>query len=165
MTIGVVQRPHGIKGEVVVEPFSDNESRFEDLVEVRVVGPRGGRMLTVDGFFPHKGRLVIQFDEIRTVEAAEILRGAELRVPLTALPQLPKGSYYHHELKGLDVRIESGESIGVVEDIFETGAAPVLVIRDSSKTESLVPLVDAFILEVDVPGGFMRVKAKGVVRS
>lgn len=166
VTIGIVLRPHGIRGEVVVEPLTDNENRFATLEEVRVVRPSGSAVrLKVASMFPHKGRLVIQFEGIASIEDAETLRAAELRIPTASLPALPAGSYYHHELRGLDVRVESGESIGTVTDLWETGATPVLVIHDAKARETLLPLVDAFILEVDVKGGFMRVKASGTVRS
>ena len=166
VTIGIVLRPHGIRGEVVVEPLTDNEARFSTLEDVRVVRPSGlSARLKVSSMFPHKGRLVIQFEGIKSIEDAETLRAAELRIPIASLPSLPAGSYYHHELRGLDVRVESGDSIGTVTDLWETGATPVLVIHDDKARETLLPLVDAFILEVDVKGGFMKVKAAGTVRS
>jgi 16S rRNA processing protein RimM len=166
VTIGIVLRPHGIRGEVVVEPLTDNEDRFSTLTEVRLVRPQGPTvLLKVASMFPHKGRLVIQFGGITSIEDAETLRAAELRIPLASLPALPAGSYYHHELRGLDVRVESGQSIGKVTDLWETGATPVLVIQDARARETLLPLVDAYIIEVDVKGGFMRVRAEGTVSS
>ncbi len=115
--------------------------------------------------FPHKSRLVIQFEGISSIELAETLRNAELRIPIASLPPLPDGSYYHHELRGLDVRVESGASIGTVSELWETGATPVLMIHDGQGRETLLPLVDAFIIEVNVKGGFMRVKSAGTVSS
>lgn len=166
VTIGIVLRPHGIRGEVVVEPLTDNETRFATLEEVRLARPSGGDLkLRVVSMFPHKSRLVIQFEGISSVEHAETLRNAELRIPVASLPTLPEGSYYHHELRGLEVRVESGASIGRVTDLWETGATPVLMINDERGKETLLPLVDAFILEVNVKGGFMRVKAAGTVSS
>ena len=164
VTIGIVLRPHGIRGEVVVEPLTDNDTRFATLEEVRLVRPSGtATRLRVVSMFPHKARLVIQFEGIGDIDQAETLRGAELRIPMASLPALPAGSYYHHELRGLDVRVESGASIGKVTNLWETGATPVLVIHDDQNRETLLPLVDAFILEVNVSGGFMRVKASGTV--
>ncbi len=166
VTIGVVLRPHGIRGEVVVEPLTDNETRFATLEDVRLARPRGSDLrLRVVSMFPHKSRLVIQFEGITTIEQAETLRGGELRIPVASLPPLPDGSYYHHELKGLDVRVESGASIGTVTSLWETGATPVLVIHDAQAKETLLPLVDEYILEVNVKGGFMRVKAVGTVST
>ncbi len=166
VTIGVVLRPHGIRGEVVIEPLTDNEDRFASLEEVRVVRRSGSSArLKVASMFPHKGRLVIQFEGITSIQDAETLRAAELRIPIASLPSLPAGSYYHHELRGLEVRVESGASIGTVTDLWETGATPVLVIHDDKARETLLPLVDAFILEVNVEGGFMKVKASGTVSA
>lgn len=166
VTIGVVLRPHGIKGEVVVEPLTDNEDRFAHLEEVRLARPSGSStVLRVASMFPHKGRVVIRFEGVSGMDEAEGLRGAELRIPLSALPKLPAGSYYHHQLKGLEVKVETGASLGTVTDLWETGPTPVLVIQDGAKKETLMPLVDAFILEVNLEQGFMRVKASGTVSS
>jgi len=166
VTIGVILRPHGIKGEVVVEPLTDNDSRFSELESVRVVRPSGAASrLQVASMFPHKGRLIVHFGGVESVEEAEALRGAELRIPIQSLPELPRGSYYHHELQGLDVRVESGASIGKVTSLWETGPTPVLVIHDPKGKETLFPLVESFILEVDLKAGFMRVKAAGTVSS
>ena len=61
VTIGVVLRPHGIRGEVVVEPLTDNETRFATLEEVRLVRPSGKDLtLKVASMFPHKARLVVE---------------------------------------------------------------------------------------------------------
>jgi len=166
VTIGVILRPHGIRGEVVVEPLTDNDERYRTLEDVRVVRSNGtSRTLRVSSLFPHKSRLVIQFDGVTDIDQAETLRNAELRVPLSALPVLPAGSYYHHELKGLDVIDETDRSIGKVSEIWDTGATPVLIIHDAAKRETLFPLVDQFVVEVDVKRGMMRVKAAGTVSS
>jgi len=166
VTIGVILRPQGIRGEVVVEPLTDNDERFRTLEDVRVVRSNGtSRTLRVSSLFPHKSRLVIQFDGVTDIDQAETLRNAELRVPLSALPVLPAGSYYHHELKGLDVIDEADRSIGKVSEIWDTGATPVLIIHDAAKRETLFPLVDQFVVEVDVKRGMMRVKAAGTVSS
>ncbi len=151
---------------MVVEPLTDNETRFRTLEEVRLARPTGADLkLRVVSMFPHKSRLVIQFEGIDSIEGAETLRNAELRIPMASLPGLPEGSYYHHELRGLDVRVESGASIGKVSELWETGATPVLIIHNEQGRETLLPLVDAFIIEVNVKGGFMRVKAAGTVSS
>jgi 16S rRNA processing protein RimM len=164
VTIGIVLRPHGIRGEVVVEPLTDNEDRFTTLHEVRLVRPSGSATrFKVVSMFPHKARLVIQFEGISSIDEAETLRGAELRIPIAALPALPEGSYYHHELRGLDVLVETGASIGSVTQVWETGATPVLMIHDDQARETLLPLVDEFIIEVNVKGGYMKVKAAGTV--
>ncbi len=166
VTIGVVVRPHGLRGEVVVEPLTDNEDRFSQLDQVRLVRPSGeASSRRVLSMFPHKGRLVIHFEGIDQVEDAESLRGSELRIPIESLPELPRGSYYHHQLIGLDVQVETGASIGTVTGLWETGATPVVIVHDSAGKETLLPLVDAFVVEVDVPGRIMRVKAAGTVSS
>ena len=70
---------------------------------------------------------------------------------------LPAGSYYHYQLKGLTVVDAAGAVVGRIEDLLETGAAVVLVVRDGAR-ETLIPLADAFVQSVDLAASRMVVK-------
>jgi len=164
VTIGRVIKPQGRRGEVAVLPISDRRGRFEAPLRVFVPGPGGeSRALAVTDNWPHKGRLVLKFDGVDTIDDAEKLRGMDLRIPEGDLEVLPAGSYYHHQLRGLRAYDESGRELGVVADILQTGAgADVLVIRGSAG-ESLVPLAASFIREVDLAGGRLVAAAMEMV--
>lgn len=157
VAIGRVVKPQGRKGEVLAEPLSDRPDRFPSLRRVYVPGPAGGsREVAVSACWPHKGRFVLKLDGVDSIDAAETLRGMELRIGEEELAPLPEGSYYHHQLVGLRVEDASGRALGSVADILETGAAPVLVVRGSGG-ELLVPLAESFVRSVDVAGGRMVV--------
>jgi 16S rRNA processing protein RimM len=154
VAIGRVVKPQGRRGEVAVEPLSDRPGRFPGLRRAWLPRPGGGaRAVTVAGCWPHKGRFVLKLEGVDSIEAAEALRGMELRIGEEELEALPAGSYYHHQLRGLRAEDESGRALGAVEDILETGAtAPVLVVRGPGG-ETLVPLAESFVRQVDLPGG------------
>ena len=154
VAIGRVVKPQGRKGEVLVEPFSDRPDRFPGLVRAYVPGPAGSsRAVTVTGCWPHKHRFVLKLQGIDSIDQAETLRGLELRIPEEELPVLPAGSYYHHQLRGLRVEDEAGGEVGRVEDILVAGGeAPVLVVRGPGG-ETMVPLAESFIRQVDLAGG------------
>jgi 16S rRNA processing protein RimM len=158
VAIGRVVKPQGRKGEVVVEPFSDRPDRFPSLRAVNVPGEDGqARVLEVESCWPHKGRFVLKLKGIDSISAAETLRGFEVRIGEEELAALPAGSYYHHQLKGLEVVDESGAPLGTVQDILETGGeAPVLSVRLRG-AETLIPLADAFVRRVDLEGGRITV--------
>jgi len=151
VTIGRAIKPQGRRGEIVVEPLSDRPDRFTHLTHVFVPGEGGAaRKVAVSSTWPHKGRVVVKLEGVDSIDAAEGYRGLELRISEADLAALPAGSYYHHELRGLDVVDEKGRAVGRVEDLLETGAATVLVIRAEGR-ETLVPLAEGFVLSVDVP--------------
>jgi 16S rRNA processing protein RimM len=114
--------------------------------EVRVLGCR-----------PHKGRFVLAIEGVSTIDEAEALRGAELRIEEQELAALPAGSFYHHELVGLRAVDERGADVGAVEEILETGAETrVLVVRGPGG-ETLLPFAETFVKSVDLAGGLIVV--------
>jgi 16S rRNA processing protein RimM len=154
VSIGLVVKPQGRKGEVLVQPFSDRPERFPTLRAVYVPGESGAaRAMEVVACWPHKGRFVLKFEGVDSMDDAEAFRGMDLRIGENELPALPAGSYYHHQLKGLAAFDEAGAAMGTVQDILETGGeAPVLTLRGAG-TETLIPLAEAFVREVDLARG------------
>jgi 16S rRNA processing protein RimM len=157
VTIGVVVKPQGRRGEVAVEPTTDDPERFPGLRRAWLPGPgEGGHPVEVTSCFAHKGRYVLKLAGVDSIDEAERLRGQDLRIPEEDLPALPEGSYYHHQLRGLRVEDARGAALGVVADVLEAGSAPVLVVRGEAG-ETLVPLVAEFLREVDLAGGRLAV--------
>lgn len=106
--IGRVVKPHGIRGEVVVEPLSDVVGRFDPGVELVVADtPR-----TIASSRPHAGRLLVAFEGLVDRTAAETLRGATLVAAARDLDD--QDVYYVHELVGLDVVTDDGDWVGEV---------------------------------------------------
>lgn len=149
VAIGVVVRPHGRHGEVVVEPWSDRPERFPTLREAYAVGiaPVPERV-RVERARPHKRRFVLKLAGVDSIDDAERYRGAELKIEAAELAPLPAGAYYHHELIGSRACDAGGETVGEVRAIVETGAVPVLSI-DTVDGELLLPLIERFVTRVD----------------
>lgn len=154
VTVARVVKPQGRHGEVVAQPLSDRPDRFTEMREVYVHLPSGGvERKSVTSVWPHKGRFVIKLQGADTIEQAEALRGAELCVGVEELLTLPAHTYYHHEIQGLRVETPSGEVLGRVEALWDTGGeAVVLVVRDG-ETEHLIPFASPFIEAVEPATG------------
>lgn len=164
VVIGRVVKPQGRKGELLTEPFSDRPERFPSLRKAYVTAPGGGfREVRVSSCWPHKGRFVLKLEGVDSIDDAEGYRGLDLCIPEKDLPELPAGSYYHHELKGLRVEDASGRSLGRVEDLLETGAGAAVLIVRGPEGESLVPLAEHFVRRVDLPGKRLVVALPEVV--
>jgi 16S rRNA processing protein RimM len=152
VTVGRISRPHGIRGQVVIAPATDFvPDRF--AVGATVWMERSGQVveLRVTASREHGGRAIVGFAGIETRNDAELLRGVELRVPDTALPALPSGSFWVHDLVGCRVTTVAGDDLGQVRRVEFGGAAPLLVIaRDAESGEVLIPMVDAMCPRVDV---------------
>lgn len=135
--VGRVGRPHGVDGAFVVDGGSADEARF---AVGAVLLADGAPATVVVSRRVGSGRRAVKLDR-------PVPRGAELCVPRDALPELEEGSYYVADLVGLDV-LDEGETVGVVRDVLPGPANDVLELD----TGLLLPLVEACVREVDLPG-------------
>jgi 16S rRNA processing protein RimM len=136
--VGRVGRPHGLRGEFVVERASEAPERFEPGARVYV----GREPATVVQRKRSGGRLVVKLD--RDVE-----RGLALELPESELPEPAEGAYYAFQLAGLAVVEEDGRAVGTVEEI-EPGVANDVLRLDSGVA---LPLVEDCVREVDLEAG------------
>lgn len=139
--VGVIARPHGIRGQVIVNPETDfPEDRFRPGATLFV--NREGRVepLTVTTFRMQQGRPVIGLESVADMNAARELAGLEFRVPAADLVELPDGMFYHHDLIGCVVTTADGRDVGVVSAV-EGDAGTTRLVVGSAAGEVLIPLV------------------------
>jgi 16S rRNA processing protein RimM len=168
--VGRIARAHGNRGQVIVNPETDfPDERFQTGREL-IVGARGGpRRVVIASVRFHRGRPIVGLEGIDTMNDAEALAGAELRVPESELAQLPQGTFYHHELVGCEVRRRDGRTIGTVRAVEGPMAGSILVL-DTRQGEVLVPLASDIcvsidparrVIVVDPPEGLIELNEKG----
>ena len=150
--VGRIARAHGNRGQVIVDPATDfPEQRFKTG---SVLHARRGvvtESMTVENVRFHRGRPVIGFAGIDTMDAAEALAGTELRVGIDALQPLPAGAYYHHDLIGCAVFTPHGDTIGGVRGVEGDGAASRLVV-ECANGDVLIPMVEGICVAIDIAG-------------
>lgn len=162
LTVGRVVKPHGVRGELVVEVRTDSpQLRFAKgaVLGVRRRGASRPEAFTVAAARPHAGRLLVWAEGVATREAAEDLRGAVLEVGADELEEIEDADEFHdHELRGLEVVRTTGERLGVVHDVIHAPSSELLVVRvgtsgsDSEQREQLIPFVSEIVPEVDLEG-------------
>lgn len=157
LLIGRVVKTHGIKGEVAVEVHTDQpEVRF--AVGNTLRGTQTGKevVLTVATARPHKGRLLLSFEEIPDRTGAEGLRGLKFfAAPLERAEDADPDEFYDHELIGLAVHLD-GETIGEVTGVMHTPGRQILEV-DYDGREVLVPFVSDIVPEVNLEEGFLSI--------
>ena len=157
LLVGVVVRPHGLRGELVVEVRTDSpQERFAPgsvLVRALPDGVRAGS-LTVESARPHSGRLLVRFAEAPDVDAAEALRGTRLLVDPAALPPTGDPDEFHvHQLEGLAAELVDGTVVGTVREIVHGPGGELLVIARTDAPDALVPFVREIVPTVDLDRG------------
>ncbi|HEY8183121.1 MAG TPA: hypothetical protein VII32_12835, partial [Thermoanaerobaculia bacterium] len=85
IALGVIRKPHGIRGEVSVEPWTDSFERFEEVSKVILVSPDESitREATIESARAHGGRALLKFEGITTPEDVEALRQWTIEIPET----------------------------------------------------------------------------------
>jgi 16S rRNA processing protein RimM len=151
LAVGKILRPHGIRGALVVEALSDWPERFSAGSRMLLEhGPSEYREVTLASGGPHKGRLLVTLEGVCDIDAAERLRGKYLMIPACDASPLAQGEYWAHDLIGMKVNDEAGNELGVVSDVLCREAQDLLVAEAGDGAEFSVPLVEEFIVEVDL---------------
>ncbi len=153
VALAVVVRPHGLGGDIRVRLFNPDSDL---LLHARDVLLRHGDEVR-DTRLEHVRRhqrdvAIVRVQGLDSRNQAEALRGAELCVPRSALPELQPGEYYHRDLAGLAAVLPDGACLGEVERVLAYPAADVLVVR-SEKGKLEVPMFDPYLLQIDLEAG------------
>lgn len=152
LTVGHIRKAHGLAGEVVVR-LSTN--RPERVAKGSVLYSADSE-LVVGSSRTKDADYLVKFEGVTTREAADELRGTELR----AEPLDDPNEMWVHDLIGAIVIDQDAVERGEVVEVHANPASDLLVLED----ETLVPATfivsftpangdDAGVLEVDVPDG------------
>jgi 16S rRNA processing protein RimM len=113
LAVGFLRRPHGLNGEILMDVLTDFPSACVSGKTVYVGDyhePK--RIASIRG---HNVEKIIRFSGVETPEEAGKYRNMNMFVKADSLPELPEGEYYHHQLIGMNVVDESGQSLGRLE--------------------------------------------------
>jgi 16S rRNA processing protein RimM len=146
--VGQVTGAYGLDGAVKVLPLTDFQDRFDPGASLVLEGCARHVEWSREG---HPG-LVVKLQGIDNRTLAELFRGRYLEVPEEETRELEAGRFYHRQVIGLAVVSESGDSIGIIEEVLERPANDVWVSRSGS-IEHLIPATKDALIEVDVAGG------------
>lgn len=155
LVVGFLRRPHGLKGELIMDVHTDFPERLKTGKTVFVGDSHQPNVLA--SLRQHGARMLVRFRGVKTPEEAGQYRNTWVYVPTADQPALPEGEYYHYQLVGLNVVTDEGRELGVLVDVLETGANDVYVVRNANGDETLLPAIPAVILEVRLADRQMRV--------
>lgn len=150
LEVGYVARVRGLQGDVVVRTFDPASQAFAQVKRALLRMKTGG---LVEREIAHSSPIprgwVVGFAGVEDRLAGEELIGARVLVFRADLEPPAEGEYFQGDLVGLAAFSESGDSLGTVEEVWNTGPVATLVIRREGE-ELLVPFVDDFVPEVDM---------------
>ncbi|MGH9481735.1 MAG: ribosome maturation factor RimM [Terriglobales bacterium] len=150
VTLAKLVKTQGRKGELAAEILTDIPGRFENLGEVWLLGRSGGRQaFALAGHWFHQGRVVLRFDGIADMTAAQAWLGAEVQVPRERRAPAPPGSYFLSDLEGCVV-YNRGQAVGEVAAVEVVPGAPALLHLRTPQGERLIPFAAAYLESVSI---------------
>lgn len=155
LSVGFLRRPHGVKGEIIMDLHTDFPERMKKGRKL-FVGEEYQPM-TLTGVRPHQAGLLVKFKDVETPEEAGKYRNQWVFVKKSDVPPLADGQIYQHELIGFRVVDENNIPLGELVEILETGANDVYVVKTDSGKELLLPNIPAVVLDLDAGARLMKV--------
>jgi 16S rRNA processing protein RimM len=158
LAIGRIVKPFGVRGEVAVEPLTDEVERFS-LLRTVLVGPQDGakRQMEVARVRTTGGRVRLALAGVEDRSMAEELRGMFLFVTPEQRIKLPASRHFVHQLIGLAVVGEQGEELGTLVEVLKLPAHDVYVVRNE-RGEIMIPAVEEFVRGIDTAARVMTVR-------
>ena len=149
-------RPQGRHGEVLADILTDFPERFAERKRLYLVPPESGRTpvreIALERHWLHKGRVVLKFAGIDSINDAETLRGMMVAIPESERAPLPEDSYYVSDLVGCEIvdLASVPAKIGVVTD-FDRDAG-IFTVKRPQGDEALIPFAKAYVVRMDLKG-------------
>jgi len=152
VVVGRIVKPHGLKGEVQVEPLTEHDERFA-VGRTLVLAPdvdAEGVPVSIEASRRHKRRWLVKFERIDDRTHAEQRAGYYLLIPHDeVLHARAEGEFFLHALAGCEVRDDTGRSLGNVISVIESKGPALLEIGEPGGRRRFLPFVKAFVRRVD----------------
>ena len=145
LEVGQIVNTFGIKGFVKVKPFTDDIFRFDNLKNVYI----NQKQYDIEEVKYHKNLVLLKFKSIDKIEQAEALKNCYLEIDRKD-GVLEKGAYYIVDLIGLDVYTDTGELLGKLDDIYNTGSNDIYVVKTELGKNLLLPAIKDVIKEINL---------------
>ena len=151
LALGKFRRPHGLNGEIAMEIYTDFPERLVPGTQLFV--GEDHHQVNLRKIRQHQQLLLVTLDGFDTREVVEEFKNQIVYVPASDRPQLEEGEFYHHELIGLKVLDDTGQYLGWIVEILETGANDVFVVRSDHRADLLLPYLNDLVIKVDLDQG------------
>lgn len=149
LPMGRFGRPYGVVGWIKLISFTDPIDNLLDYDPWYLAVSGHWQPLPVTEVRTHGRALIAKIEGYDTPEAVRVLTGKEIAITAEQLPPLPEGEFFWHQLIGLSVQNTQGEHLGKVDELMNTGAHDVLIVK-GTKTHLIPYIKDHFVLAVDL---------------
>lgn len=151
--VGQIVNTHGLRGEVKINPWTDAPEVFEAFDTLYL---KDGSAYKVQGVRYQKSCVLAKLEGISDVDEAEKLRGSIVYTDRDVFLNLPEDTYLVADIIGLTV-MEGTRTLGIVQDVINTGSNDVYSIRTSEGKMMYLPAIKDVIKDICLEDGHMEV--------
>lgn len=148
--IGQIVNTFGIKGEVKVNPFTDDIEQFERLKAILVEKNKKLLEVEIENVRYQKHLVILKLKNIEDMNTAEKYKGCYIKIHRKDARKLPDGTYFIADIIGSEVITDDGQKLGKVDDIYNTGSNDIYVVKDELGKQILLPGIKDVILDIDI---------------
>jgi 16S rRNA processing protein RimM len=156
--LGIITKPFGYKGELVIYLDVDDPTQYEELPTVLVDMGIGLVPFFIEKLSLKNNNATIRLQDV-SPEMASTLIKKELYLPLNLLPKLKGKKFYFHEVVNFEVIDAEKGLVGKIEKVLDYPAQPILQVINPDNKEILIPIADDIIMEVDRKNKTIKIKA------
>ncbi len=157
LMVGVITTTHGVRGEVKVYPTTDDADRFKKLKKVILFNGKDYSEAAVEGVKRFKQFVILKLAGTETMNDALLLKDAKLFVTRAQAVKCEKDEYFIADLIGLNVVDEKNTGLGVISEVYQTGANDVYEIKRQDESTFLIPAIKECVLKVDIKNKLMTI--------
>lgn len=157
LEVGQIVNTFGIKGFVKVYPYVDDIKRFDNLKTIYLKSKNKENKFEIEEAKYQKNMVLLKLKGIDTIEQAEVLRNSYIEIERKDAVKLEEGQYFIADLLGLDVFADTGEKLGTLDDIYNTGSSDIFVVKNELGKQFLLPHIDEVIKNIDLENGKITV--------
>jgi len=150
LEIGQIVNTFGVKGMVKVNPFTDDITRFDKLKKVYICKKGKMEEVEIEEVKYHKNMVLLKLNGINNMNDAELQKGSYLKIHRKDAIPLPEGTYFIADLIGLEVYTDTGDFLGIVDDIYNNGSTDIYVVKNELGKQILLPGIDEVLKEVNL---------------
>lgn len=153
LEVGQIVNTFGINGFVKVYPYVDDVSRFDNLKKVHIKSKKEEKELQIEDVKYQKNMVLVKFKGIDKIEDAEKLRNSYIEIDRADAIPLEEGQYFIADLLGLDVFLDTGEKLGILDDIYNSGSSDIYVVKNELGKQFLLPYIDDVVKQINLEEG------------
>ena len=162
--IGEVVGVHGLRGKLKVRSYAESILTYKPGIKIKLQSSETltGLWYEIIKASDQKKGMLLSLKGIEDADSAQALKNKEILIKREDLPELEENDYFWQDLIGLEVFDKKRGALGKIENIIETGANDVFVVKadkdiKKGEQEVLVPAIESVIIDVNIKEGRMEI--------